>query len=377
MTVLELRPGAPAAIVHGAGHIPMIEQPAAFASALDTVLTALSRSVDNSARARAFSLLKRMFSLAIRLPDGRRLAYTEAGRPDGFPIVYLHGAIGSPLSGDSELMRTIDERGLRLLLVQRPGFGESTPLPGRTLLDFAGDVGAFADALRLERFGIVGVSAGGPYAVACAHRLADRGLTAAAAVSSLSPLGRPCDAPGLARRVRLPLRALVTAPGLATRLGDWTVRLVARHPDLLLRAMAAGAPPADRSHLDDGATSQTAVDAFLAATAGGVRGLIDDHLITSRPWGFDLSAVGGRVHVWHGMGDNFVPVDHALQLAAALPRCEVSLDPNEGHFFFRRRVGDILAGLELDDDRRAAPLPPFRADAPAVRGDDRKRDRQA
>src|ERR1700742_3591592 len=104
-----------------------------------------------------------MFDRAVELPDGRTLAYIEAGRSDGFPVLYLHGAIGSPLSGDAELMRIIDERGLRLMLVQRPGFGGSEQKRGRTLLDFADDVAAFADALRLERYAIVGVSAGGPY----------------------------------------------------------------------------------------------------------------------------------------------------------------------------------------------------------------------
>jgi pimeloyl-ACP methyl ester carboxylesterase len=157
------------------------------------------------------------------------------------------------------------------------------------------------------------VSAGGPYAIACAHRIPAR-LTATAAVSSLSPLG-------LARRR---MRVFQKAPRLTTRVGD----VVTRHP-VPLRRLLRG----------------PAVDAFLSATAGGVGGLVEDHLITQRPWGFELSEVAGQVHVWHGMADTFVPAEHALQLAAALPNCTVALDPGEGHFFFRRRVADILGGL--------------------------------
>jgi pimeloyl-ACP methyl ester carboxylesterase len=285
-----------------------------------------------------------MFHPAIRLPDGRRLAYTEAGRPDGFPIVYLHGAIGSPLTGDRALVDTVEDMGLRLLIIQRPGFGESTPKPGRTLLDFADDVSAFADALGIDRFAIAGVSAGGPYAIACAHRLAPDRLTAVAAVSSLSPLGLP-------RRLRI----IARAPRLTTLVGD----AVTRHPVALRRALGGGG---------------SALDAFLAATAGGVGGLVEDHLITQRAWGFELGAVAGQVHVWHGMADTFVPADHALQLAAALPNCTVSLDPGEGHFFFRRRVADILG--DLHDHRRAAAVARPRLYAPAVRDDDLARDRQ-
>src|SRR3954453_17535971 len=280
----------------------------------------------------------------VRLADGRRLAFTEYGRADGFPVMYLHGAIGSPLGRNDELDLATDELRLRLVFVQRPGFGDSDQKPNRTLLDFSSDLEELADALALERFGVVGVSAGGPYAVACAQRLPQR-ITAAAAVSSLSPVCAPSRVPGLSARIRLPLRAIAAAPRLTTRVGDAALALVAKHPSLLLRAMSVGAPPADKRHLADGATSHGVIEAFLAATGGGIAGLVEDHLVTSRPWGFDLAGVTGDVHVWHGMHDAFVPVEHALQLVAALPNCRAWLNPGEGHFFFRRRVREILGAL--------------------------------
>lgn len=253
----------------------------------------------------------------------------------------MHGALGAPLDCDGELARTLADLHVRLLLPQRPGFGGSDPHPRRTLLDFVDDLEQLADAFALDRFGVVGVSAGGPYAVAAAHRLADR-LTAVAAVSSLSPLCAPVDVPELPRRIRLPLRALAAAPTLAARLGDRTVALVARHPVLLHRAMTLGAPPVDRAHVH---AHRAVHRAFLSATSGGVAGLIEDHLVTSRAWGFPLDGVQAEVHVWHGMADALVPADHALHLVAGLPRCRAWFDPGEGHFFFRRRARDILAAL--------------------------------
>ncbi|WP_205695586.1 alpha/beta fold hydrolase [Conexibacter sp. SYSU D00693] len=275
---------------------------------------------------------------------GRRIAYATFGAHDGVPVFYLHGAIGSPLTCSPGLGDAIEALGLRLVAVQRPGFGRSDPQPGRTLADHAHDLATVADVLGIERFGVLGVSAGGPYAVACAHVLGDR-LTAAAAVSSLSPLCRPADVPGLPARVRVALKVLAAAPRAATWAGDRAVALVARHPQLLVRAMTVGAPPADRTNLADGATARAAIAAFLEATGGGLAGLVEDHLVTSRPWGFDLADVQGEVHVWHGMHDAFVPAEHALQLAAALPRCRVALDPGEGHFFFRRRATEVLGAL--------------------------------
>lgn len=280
----------------------------------------------------------------VHVPSGRRVAFAWCGRPQGRPVFYLHGAIGSPLRCSPELREAVDALDLRLICPQRAGFGSSEPHPARTLLDTADDVEAVADRLGLGRFGVIGVSAGGPYAIACAHRFPDR-LLAAAAVSSLSPMASPATAPGLPARVRVPLRAIAAAPRAATRAGDLAAGLVARHPGLLRRTMAIGAPPADKENLADGTTGGAAVDAFLDATRHGVGGLIDDHLVTTRPWGLQLADVAGEVHVWHGMHDQYVPVEHALQLAAALPRCRTSLDPEEGHFFFRRRVREILQAV--------------------------------
>ena len=117
--------------------------------------------------------------------------------------------------------------------------------------------------------------------------------------------------------------------------------------------MAVGAPPADRSHVADGATRLAAIEAFLAATAAASPGW-SRTTWSPRARGASSSArCAGEVHLWHGMGDAFVPVEHALQLAAALPRCRVSLDPGEGHFFFRRRVRAILAQLAAPVDAEA------------------------
>lgn len=84
---------------------------------------------------------------------------------------------------------------------------------------------------------------------------------------------------------------------------------------------------------------------FLAAASGGVGGMIDDHLICTRPWGFAPEDVCGPVQLWHGAQDELVPIDQAMHLAAALPRVQAALHPDEGHFFYRRRLREILGDL--------------------------------
>src|SRR5215467_2052963 len=99
----------------------------------------------------------------ITLRDGRRLAYSVAGPEDGFPVLYFHGAIGTAVA----IGAAVEALGLRYICVNRPGFGGSDLAPGRRMLDFADDIEQLADALGLDQFAVVGVSAGGPYALAC------------------------------------------------------------------------------------------------------------------------------------------------------------------------------------------------------------------
>ncbi|MEJ2386166.1 MAG: alpha/beta hydrolase, partial [Chromatiaceae bacterium] len=120
------------------------------------------------------------------LPDGRRVACSEYGDPAGRPVVYCHGF---PSSRHEALLlhdNAVAE-GARVIAIDRPGYGDSDYQPGRAILDWPADVAAVADQLELERFSVIGVSGGGPYALACAARLPER-LSACALVCALGPI---------------------------------------------------------------------------------------------------------------------------------------------------------------------------------------------
>src|ERR1700739_950396 len=148
---------------------------------------------------------------SMRLADGRRLTFAQTGPPEGRPVIYCHGAIGTPLRDGVDLEAMTHRLGVRHIAVNRPGFGGSAPAPGRGVLGFAGDLEELADALVLERFAVVAVSAGGPYALAVARRLEDR-VQRVAVCSSLSPLCPPHRTPGMCWRTRLGLALLAGAP---------------------------------------------------------------------------------------------------------------------------------------------------------------------
>ena len=110
---------------------------------------------------------------ALTLADGRELTYDEFGDPDGLPVIFNHGI------GSSRLHRGADDGltaalGVRMLSVDQPGQGGSTPQPGRRLVSWGADVEQLADALGLDRFHVAGHSLGGPHALAIAAHLPDR-----------------------------------------------------------------------------------------------------------------------------------------------------------------------------------------------------------
>ena len=291
------------------------------------------------------------------LPDGRRLAWSAGGPQDGVPVLYLHGAIGTPVRRTPELEALIQRLGIRYIAVSRPGFGDSDPCPGRRVADFPADVECLADRLGLDRFAVVGVSAGGPYAIACARALPER-AAATAAVSSVSPLCPPHAGRWMPAHLRLALRFMVHRPDLVARGGSHAMRVVERRPRALTRLAALGATRADRRLLSAAEGGTAAIESFLATAAGGVRGMIDDYLTCCASWGFDLHEVLGEVHLWHGEQDRFVPVEHARAVAAALPRCRARFDTDDGHFFFRRRLEDVLGALVAAVRAPGRPGPP-------------------
>jgi pimeloyl-ACP methyl ester carboxylesterase len=264
----------------------------------------------------------------VRLPDARSLGYAVFGQ--GEPaVVWLHGTPGGRRQippGARTFART---HGVRIIGIERPGIGDSTPILYPNILAFAHDVEHVLAQLEVERCAVVGLSGGGPYALACAHSLAQ--VRACAVLGGVAPARGPDAIEGaisslagfapMLERVHRPLGAVLS---LAIR---------ASHPfaspayDLFMTLSREG----DREVFALPGMKHMFLDDMLRASRSGIRSLLFDFLLFSRDWGFSLTDIERPAHFWHGDADPFVPLCHGEHQAALVPNATLTVQPGASH----------------------------------------------
>ena len=261
------------------------------------------------------------------LPDGRCISYCDYGLPDGIPIFQFHGTPGSRIFGlDSE---EVSAAGLRILTPERPGYGKSSPNPDAVAVaDWVRDIQMLADRLNLDRFHVLGISGGGPFALACAALLPQRVITA----------------------------TVVASPTPITTTGFWTglsvvnrmVFFISRNATVLLPLLCAAMAALMK---DRGEVYTHQGEAFRQ---GGI-GLKTDLQLITKNWNFLLESIKVPVYGWHGERDNLASSTAGKELAKSIPSCEPHFVPESGHYIHR----DPINAQKILDRLLEAPV--FRA----------------
>jgi pimeloyl-ACP methyl ester carboxylesterase len=278
---------------------------------------------------------------SIRLRDGRRLGYAEYGPVSGRPLLWFHGTPGARRQIAPEARILAHELGVRIVCVERPGIGESTPHPYARLADFAADIEQLCAALGIERFAVAGLSGGGPYALACAHELDDR-VTAVAILGGVVPVVGPNAARGgandLIRRFA-PLLDRSWRP--LGRVMRRLVRVLERWADPTLDLFARAMPPGDQRVFAEPAVRRMFQEDLILGSREQMHAIWLDARLFGRDWGFDVRNLRTPVLLRYGDADVIVPLAHGEHLARLLPHAELRVYAGEGH------VGSLGASREI------------------------------
>ncbi len=280
----------------------------------------------------------------VELSDGRSLSFASFGDPAGRPVFYFHGFPGSRFEPQSNHEAYL-KAGIRLLALDRPGIGYSTRKNKRQLLDWPDDVVEVAKILNLEKFSVLGVSGGGPYALACARAIPGY-LDKVTVACGLGPMDAPNATSGMMLSNRILFSYGRFFPPLLRLSVSLMVRQLSSKPVKGFEKFVEGLPEPDRLVL----SGTNAQELVLASAVEGVRQggkpLLEEISIYSKFWGFELSDLNVPVSLFQGEADIDVPVSMARYQAELIPNCELNLYPTDGHFsLLVNRIDEIIASL--------------------------------
>ena len=256
----------------------------------------------------------------------------ELGDPDGFAVVFHNG---TPCSGlvaewwDAQARK----RGLRVIGIDRPGYGNAPAEPGRSLCSVAEATAALMNHLDIDRFAVIGVSGGGPYALACGAVLPDRvvAIISGAGSSGFDEAidGHQFEAEELELTREQALRPTPEGRQALARFYDPEIENL-RRADVDAFMSWIGEDPVAATP-EQRETAAYVLEAVKEGVRPGRDGWLDDGLAMLRPWGFELAGIRQPVAVWHSRDDTMVSIEHGRRLVAAIQNAEPFLVDGLGH----------------------------------------------
>ncbi len=289
----------------------------------------------------------------IEMADGRRVGLAKFGAVDGYPVLALHGAPASRIMFDVT-DGPAKKLGLTLYCPDRPGYGLTPKDDTPTLSARVDDLELIADALSLEKFAVLGVSGGGPYAVALAAKLGNR-ITGLGLVSPLGPVAEyeAAKKSGLigdehkkmSRGHRILFLDLPKLHGVLSVQAGLSARVFKAAPHLFARLFALSLSASDRKVLEQPHVQESLIAMTLEALRQDVAGGLADLAVFSKPWQVAFEAITAPAFVWQGTSDRIVPESVSVWLSGLIPNCRLVGLEDCGHFWVYDNVEEVLGAL--------------------------------
>jgi pimeloyl-ACP methyl ester carboxylesterase len=281
----------------------------------------------------------------IAVGEDRRIGFAEFGDPQGRAIFWLHGTPGARRQIPMEARVFSEQRNIRLIGVDRPGIGSSTPFQYETVLAFATDMATIADTLGVDKMAVVGLSGGGPYTLACAAAMPER-IVAAGVLGGVAPtVGPDAISGGLMALGTLAAPVIQVAGGPIRLAASTLIRLIRPVAEPAVYLYAAISPEADRKMLVRPEFKAMFLDDLLNGSRKQLAAPFADIVVFARDWGFRLDEVKVPIRWWHGDRDHIVPFAHGQHVVNGLPDAELHHLPGESHLAGLGRTEDILSAM--------------------------------
>ncbi len=287
---------------------------------------------------------------ATRLSDGRDLGWASFGDPDGDTVFWFHGSPGARAQLPHDIEQYAVEHQLRIVGVERPGTGHSTPHRYSQIIDFVPDLVELADNIDADQFACVGLSGGGPFVLACAHELPDR-MTTGVVLGGVGPT-RGIDAVVSHTLALVPASVVLNAT--SKQLGNLTAGLIKRVKHLAdpLVDVFFSLQPGDRSEFANRPLDkrQFTADLIDACERSGLESPFQDLVLFGRHWGFELARIRQPITFYGGSSDVIVPYVHAERQSKRVKNARLRTMEGRGHF-----AGYTSPDMVLADIREAWP----------------------
>jgi pimeloyl-ACP methyl ester carboxylesterase len=279
----------------------------------------------------------------VTLKDGRNLGFAEYGDTEGKAVFHFNGSGGSRLEYPAD-QSILTDLGIRFISTDRPGHGLSDPQPDRQLLDWPDDITQLADSLNIQKFYVMGWSAGGPHALACAYKLPER-VYAGAVISGLAPPDRPQPYEGLPIQNRMLMMLGRRAPSLVYLFRRIARSMIMGDPEEAGEKLASSFPAEDRQLIMGTEYQKLLVIDVQEGYRQGWQGPAQDDIIINSPWGFNIEEIKVRIDIWQGELDKNVPLNQGQYQHELIPNSRLTVVPDQAHLYLLSHWGEVLRAL--------------------------------
>lgn len=280
----------------------------------------------------------------IILKNNRKLGFAEYGNTEGYPIIYYHGSQSSRLEMHYDTSFAI-ENNLRIITIDRPGHGISDFNPEGSILNFAKDVKQLTGYLKIDRFSVVGMSAGSPFALGLSY-LFPENIYKTSIVSGFAPYTKD-STKHLSSEVKTMLNLAKLFPFLLRILLKVQSKQISRKPKKVLQGFLKIMSEPDKKVLKNESIMFVVENMFKEAFRKGSGGIAYEiSKILVKDWDFELTEIKIPVIFWQGKKDNNVPYKWAELMKSEIQNATLNLFKDEGHLIIFQHAREIFTGLK-------------------------------